>query len=111
MKFSFVPQCAAGVVSLGRFDKADIRAALILGSIAAAAGIGRWFMDGSHADAAHLLSALQHPLERIHSPASWLFVGGIVALGYFIWWLLLGRRRGRRGTLTQASQNGGDANR
>jgi len=97
---------------LGRFDKGQIRAALILGTITAAAGLGRWLMDGSHSDAAHLLSALAHPLKGVHSVASLLasllVAGVIVALCLSVWWLLLGRRR-HRGISTPPQQDRDDA--
>ena len=78
---------------MSRVNRHDIRAALILGSVAAAAGLARWYMDGSQADAAHLVSALQRPLDRLHSLPRLVFAGVIVAFGYFVWWLVLGRHR------------------
>jgi hydrogenase/urease accessory protein HupE len=77
---------------MGRFEKTDVRAALILAFLAAAAGFGRWLMDGSQADAAHLLSGLQHPLKGIDSIVRIIFAAGLVATVYFAWRLLSGLR-------------------
>ena len=96
-----------GVLNLGRVNKSDIRAALILGSVAAAAGLARWHMDGSQAEAARLLSALQHPFERLQSLGGLVVGGGVIAFSYFVWWLLLGRRRPTRMS-AQAPQDGED---
>ena len=77
---------------MGKFEKADIRAALILAFLAAAAGFGRWLMDGAQADAAKLLSAVRHPLQRLDSISGFIVAAAVVAMIYFVWWLFLGRR-------------------
>ena len=89
---------------MARFDSADIRAALIVGSVAAAAGLARWYMDGSQADAAKLVSGLRHPLDRLHSLGGLVVAGTVVAFSYCVWWLLLGRR-GRTRTSAKAPRD------
>jgi uncharacterized membrane protein YidH (DUF202 family) len=78
---------------MGTTGKTDIRAALIVAFLAAAAGFGRWVMDGPKSDAAHLLAAVRHPLKSSDSIAAVILAAGTIAAIYGVWWLFSMRRR------------------
>jgi hypothetical protein len=70
----------------------DLRALSIVGLLAVAAGVGRWWMDGSSADGAKLLAPiLRDPLKVLstaHSLAVLALVPsliGTVWLGFRVW--------------------------